>query len=739
MDPSTGVEPPTEKEPEHENDVDNGQEKEERQPIVRVDQMKKQRFRYVKSSKPKSRSQAFSRYVIIVARRISAQGVFTGEYVVDIRGKHLQQIISEAYQDMPSIPFSSLITLEKEELKLLFYERVTFARKLQNAQQTETSGSDPILRAMIFELTALVSFIDEHFSSVTYELSQLPTDRVTYDLLWTLFRPNTRVFGMGTLREERVFRLSTSGYKQSQDGSSSFILEMDYLDFNGHSMGWVEPTIYGIGSFHGSKPICQLPFFPIVYHENCARLERKLVQRGERLLGLHISGHLQEYKGHAIDGDEGHGNGRVQKFTVNGRVMLDPVTFDNTKPNNDLLPSISTPINTQSLAEDQMGLLSPILYGFSLTEKRWGGFDVMHLQNVEWNKRIDEMLVLPEDRKDFVKSLVKSQRLDSGSDSFDDFVRNKGKGLVGLLAGPPGVGKTLTAEVVAEITRRPLYMISSGELGQSTSALEKNLASALALAETWKAVLLLDEADVFLSERDNVNLTRNAITSIFLRDLEYYQGIILLTTNRMSSIDPAFQSRIHFCFEYDDLSELARRQIWSQFLSRSASHFVSEEEIIELSKLPMNGRQIKNAMKVSTTVAKERKVSLTKNIITQALTLSGSSWRKLPPADRALPTDSDLSDLVARVITDISKLDPSSASSGETRANSGSAVSPAHTLTKPQIGFLSCTVFLIIITAFQLWSLQDVPNLIFKIKLTLMLASVSAAVVIFPMVLGCLI
>ncbi|KAL2846863.1 hypothetical protein BJY01DRAFT_213107 [Aspergillus pseudoustus] len=68
-----------------------------------------------------------------------------------------------------------------------------------------------------------------------------------------------------------------------------------------------------------------------------------------------------------------------------------------------------------------------------------------------------------------------------------------------------------------------------------------------------------------------MNLERNAITSIFLRQLEYYQGILLLTTNRLESLDPAFESRIHFCFEYDDLDTHAIRQIWEGFLSRSAS------------------------------------------------------------------------------------------------------------------------------------------------------------------------
>jgi ATP-dependent 26S proteasome regulatory subunit len=48
---------------------------------------------------------------------------------------------------------------------------------------------------------------------------------------------------------------------------------------------------------------------------------------------------------------------------------------------------------------------------------------------------------------------------------FEDFVVEKGKGLIGLLMGDPGIGETLTSEAIAETARMPLYMISSGELG----------------------------------------------------------------------------------------------------------------------------------------------------------------------------------------------------------------------------------------------------------------------------------
>lgn len=130
----------------------------------------------------------------------------------------------------------------------------------------------------------------------------------------------------------------------------------------------------------------------------------------------------------------------------------------------------------------------------------------------------------------------------SKNDTFDDFVENKGRGLIGLLSGPPGVGKTLTVEAIAEIAQRPLYTISSGELGAKAGEIDQRLGEALQIAEIWDAIVLLDEADVFLFKRSRDDLERNAVVSVFLRRLEYYRGIMLLTTNRADAIDAAFES-----------------------------------------------------------------------------------------------------------------------------------------------------------------------------------------------------
>lgn len=258
-----------------------------------------------------------------------------------------------------------------------------------------------------------------------------------------------------------------------------------------------------------------------------------------------------------------------------------------------------------------------------LTDAIIGSFAVSSLTDVFWNDNIINALVLPDEQKKFIRALVESH----ASSNFDDFVRSKGKGLVGLLTGPPGVGKTLTAEAVAEIAQRPLYTVTSGELGSSPGSVQDALDSLMELAEAWDAVVLLDEADVFLVQRDNTNLTRNAITSIFLRRLEYYQGILMLTTNRHTSFDPAFESRIHFFLKYPDLDSVARKSIWRNFISRSATsnnvHVeIGDEELNKLGELPLNGRQIKNIMNIAQTVAVSSTAPLTASIIHTALGFS---------------------------------------------------------------------------------------------------------------------
>jgi len=164
------------------------------------------------------------------------------------------------------------------------------------------------------------------------------------------------------------------------------------------------------------------------------------------------------------------------------------------------------------------------------------------------------------------------------------------------------VGKTLTAEGISEFLQKPLYMVGAGELGTDSRTLETQLSRILDIAHVWGAVLLLDEADVFLERRSVHDLQRNALVSIFLRLLEYFQGILFLTTNRVETFDEAFQSRIHIALRYNDLDKKARRVIWKTFLGMVAREesgsdcqlrdIVNDEELEGLARRELNGRQV---------------------------------------------------------------------------------------------------------------------------------------------------
>ena len=76
-----------------------------------------------------------------------------------------------------------------------------------------------------------------------------------------------------------------------------------------------------------------------------------------------------------------------------------------------------------------------------------------------------------------------------------------------------GVGKTSTAECVAEATGKPLFPITCGDLGLTPEHVEKTLRDTFHLAQLWDCVLLLDEADIFLAQRNKTDLQRNALVS----------------------------------------------------------------------------------------------------------------------------------------------------------------------------------------------------------------------------------
>ena len=248
----------------------------------------------------------------------------------------------------------------------------------------------------------------------------------------------------------------------------------------------------------------------------------------------------------------------------------------------------------------------PTITGFSFTGKCWGQVLVSSIGLIEFDASAFRQLVLPEERKQLIKALVQFS-----GDTFADIIRGKGEGSVFLLYGPPGVGKTLTAEAIAEMLGRPLYQVSMGELGENGAELEERLEKVFRICSRWNALVLLDEADVFLEKRTSEgSITRNAMVSVMLRLVEYFQGVLFLTTNRVKSFDPAFQTRITVALRYHPLDQPSREKVWTNLLVSSGHGDEIENgdiDVQELSKQPMNGREIKNAIRLALALSLQSK------------------------------------------------------------------------------------------------------------------------------------
>ncbi|KAI0976523.1 P-loop containing nucleoside triphosphate hydrolase protein [Xylaria arbuscula] len=227
----------------------------------------------------------------------------------------------------------------------------------------------------------------------------------------------------------------------------------------------------------------------------------------------------------------------------------------------------------------------------------------VNMRRKKWYDLVPERVKEVSKAKDLIQALA--------STPGTDLIEGKGNGLILLLHGSPGTRKTLTAESVAEIAEKPLYRVTCADIGTKAEAAEKYLESMLHLGKLWRCVVLLDEAGVFLEQRSQEDLERNSLVSVFLRILEYYEGILILTTNRVGTFDEVFKSRIQLALHYPTLGPYQRLQVWQNFLERFEKQRDDTVEtgdlcdhLDELCKEDTNGRKIRNALPTARQYAK---------------------------------------------------------------------------------------------------------------------------------------
>ncbi|KAF4847908.1 ATPase family AAA domain-containing protein 3B [Colletotrichum siamense] len=585
---------------------------------------------------PEEKTNWYEKYALCITREYNMQNEFVCRTSLEVNSPSLKTILKDVIGGI--YPGQSYMT---SDISVAFPPRSLYHYRDDLAAAGDDLDPDS---ESARHLPLLLAFIDEHFADTIKNTANLLGQRlISYEYLWTIFRPGCLVYAT-RLSQARAYKLRSYDYVCGQ--SPGLRLGVEYVDFDGDDFG-TRFEYLQIPAFQGAVEVAALNAMPLAHHPSPEAVTALLTHRGRRFEAL-AGQNFREYKGVALDE-------RMRRYNIDGRVMVDAQTHHRINADDaftvtafpktagqkrkqaldsdemDLVPRETPADKFAPLTDEQALLAAPTVRGFSFAEKRFFDFFVDKIRDIEWNTQCFEQLVLPETQKELVQALVAEHtaRATAGAE-FDDIVKGKGKGLILVLHGPPGVGKTLTAECVAEFSRRPLYIVSSGDLGTSAEALDEKLGQTLDLASTWKAVLLIDEADVFLERRSLHDLGRNSLVSIFLRTLEYYSGILFMTTNRVRTFDDAFKSRIHVPLKYDDLPKESRLKVWKNFLAGVEGGVEVDEEGYErLAEGNLNGRQIKNVVRTAKSLAAHKKRKLDVGQLLQVVDIQMTFEREL--------------------------------------------------------------------------------------------------------------
>jgi hypothetical protein len=396
---------------------------------------------------------------------------------------------------------------------------------------------------------ALTTFLTPILASSLASLAQTrKTGKLTFENAWQIFEPGS-LAATELFSEILIGRVIKYVFDDGDEKNPKWLIDIEYIDWNGENTGYTTMTI-AIPNFKDSVRVTFLPIFPKSYHNDGEKMAQGFLERGRNFERLRGYNHMLCSGTKVLLETE-----KPERRPVAGKVCIDANAYyrscnlikpylrplhdeeeQGTSDQADAGDSEDSDAPFEScfsisplkligkiggISENDKGrpalsdleciMTSPWMKGFDLKAKVWCELRVNDLQEMTWNDEAFEKLVLPDGEKELAWSFVENKILSQGA--FDDFIPNKGQGLIILMFGPPGVGKTFTAEAVAERSRVPLYSVSAGDLGTKPSEVEKALDRALDLCRMWDAMLLLDEADIFLGARTNDSLERNELVS----------------------------------------------------------------------------------------------------------------------------------------------------------------------------------------------------------------------------------
>ncbi|KAI1659826.1 P-loop containing nucleoside triphosphate hydrolase protein [Daldinia decipiens] len=447
-----------------------------------------------------------------------------------------------------------------------------------------------------------------------------------------IFTPGTLVFSKKH-HAETVSRV----LKCQQAKPRRWEIGVEHVDWNGKECGYREYS-FTIKQFDGYCGVTELDVFPISYLADETKFRAACIERGrkfEQLGGyklmicckktkiwdsrdrrwqIKLAGSKFCVDAFAYYDNRNSGKPKLRPLDGNGKhPVKDGIEGSKTASESLPAPSVRRKEHLQPLTDEQRLMIHPWLRCFDLQTKRWCKVLIDDLEEATSNDLAFEKLLLPDNEKEALLNLVKGKLL-AGDLGNNDSIQNQGRGLTCLMFGPSGVGKTFTAEAIADKLSLPLYSMVGKNPGEACEDLQTYLQQGPKLCRLWDGILLIEEADSLIAAQDGEPVIDDGyeefeiygeydFVPVFLWTLKNYTGILFLTVNEVGDIGSALRPHINHFMPYSSLGIQTRRQIWRNLIEDSGKdNFIRSSEdmddvLSELSKFDLNGHEINNLVK----------------------------------------------------------------------------------------------------------------------------------------------
>lgn len=440
------------------------------------------------------------------------------------------------------------------------------------------------LTAAVQQLDILLLLLKEEFKPVAERLKHaIVHGRIPRDLLQFYFQKNQQFYYLDDNNDFDAFRLISTYY---DDFDQTFTLNGEGAYWNGTKWVTLERGRM-VKLAEGSLILADFRTSKMT-PEICERL----MERGRKYVSL-AGVHHRHYRGRRIMIDRlgwntfGYNHADDSPFPF-------PLLQDRSKArnNDDILP----------VPEDNIALFPRFMPGFDLERKTWSLFDVDEVEPIKFNENAWKHIVLDESSKDVIEGVVGA--FDFSKEAMTD---EEQTGLVILLHGPSGTGKTATVEAIAEHFRRPLYSLAACSLPLDVTLLVDTLTSRLDAARSWNAIVLIEAGDILMqTQRHEPIMEEHIRISTILEFFEQHRCIVFVTARTTCS---AYMSHFAMTIQYPELDGDSRQTMWSNMLSGEANK-ISRRDIEELSRVAVNGRAMRNIHTTAKALARSSKQPL---------------------------------------------------------------------------------------------------------------------------------